>query len=55
MRESESECEGVKGECEAHQVLCLPRNLHFEVQQVLRLPRNLHIEGHRVPATKSAN
>ena len=28
-------------------VLCLPRNLRFEVHQVLRLPRNLHFEVHK--------
>ena len=29
-------------------MLCLPRNLHFEVHQVLHLPRNLHFEVHKV-------
>ena len=29
-------------------MLCLPRNLHFEVRQVLHLPRNLHFEVHKV-------
>ena len=29
-------------------MLCLPRNLHFEVHQVLYLSRNLHFEVHKV-------
>ena len=28
-------------------MLCLPRNLHFQVHQVLCLPRNLHFEVHQ--------
>ena len=33
---------------EVHKVLHLPRNLHFEVHQVLCLPRNLHFKVHKV-------
>ena len=29
-------------------VLCLPRNLHFELCKALRLPQNLHFEVHKV-------
>ena len=35
-------------------MLCLPRNVHFEVHKVLHLPRILHMEV-AVPATKSAH
>ena len=30
------------------ELLCLPRNVHFEVHKALRLPQNLHFEVHKV-------
>ena len=46
------ECGPERGEIctdfEVHQVLYLPRNLHFKVHQALCLPRNLHFEVHKV-------